>query len=70
MKLHSILTTTLLALAFSTAAYATFPVRRTLTHQQSDGTEVTIYAEGNGRYTLYTTPDGHAVLPAANGHYY
>ncbi len=70
MKLHPILATTLLALAFSTAAYATFPVRRTLTHQQPDGTEVTIYAEGNGRYTLYTTPDGHAVLPAADGHYY
>lgn len=70
MKPQRILTTLLLALGISTAANATFPVRRTLTHQQPDGTTLTINAVGNGRYTIYTTADGQAILPAANGHYY
>ncbi len=70
MKINQLLATALLALGVSHAAYATFPVRRTLTHQQPSGTVVSIEAVGNGRYTLYTTADGRAALPAADGHFY
>lgn len=65
-----LLSTLFLALGMATAAYATTPVRRTLVHQQPDGTQITVTAVSNGRYTLYTTADGRAVLPAADGHYY
>lgn len=70
MKITRILTSLLLALGVSSAAYATFPVRRTLTHTQPGGTTISIEAVGNGRYTLYTTADGHAALRASDGHFY
>ncbi len=70
MKINHILATALLALGVSTAAYATFPVRRTITHQQPNGQTISLEAVGNGRYTLYTTADGHAALRSADGHYY
>ena len=70
MKINHLLATALLALGVSTAANATFPVRRTITHQQPGGTIVCLEAVGNGRYTLYTTADGHAALPSADGHFY
>lgn len=70
LQLHRIFSTICLTLGVGLAAHATFPVRRTLTHQQPDGTKLTINVVGNGRYNLYSTTDGHAVLPAADGHYY
>lgn len=69
MKIKHILPLLLLALGTS-AAHATFPVRRTIVHTQPDGTTLTIQAVGNGRYTIYTTADGMAVLPAVDGHFY
>lgn len=68
--MKKIFTTLLLTLGMATAAHATFPVRRTIVHQQPDGSQITLTSVSNGRYTLYTTADGRAVLPAANGHYY
>ncbi len=68
--MKKIFTTLLLTLGMATAAHATFPVRRTIVHQQPDGTQLTLTSVSNGRYTLYTTIDGRAVLPAADGHYY
>ena len=69
MKFKHILPLLLLAWGTSTA-HATFPVRRTIVHTQPDGTTLTIHAVGNGRYTIYSTTDGMAVLPAADGHFY
>lgn len=69
MKLKHILPLLLFAVGTS-AAHATFPVRRTIVHTQPDGTTLTIHAVGNGRYTIYSTTDGMAVLPAADGHFY
>ena len=69
MKIRHILPLLFLTLG-ATSAHATFPVRRTIVHQQPDGTSVTINALGNGRYTLYTTTNGVAVLPGADGHFY
>ena len=69
MKFKHILSLLLLAMGV-TSAHATFPVRRTIVHQQPNGTSVTINALGNGRYTLYTTTNGVAVLPGADGHFY
>ncbi len=68
--MKKIFTTLLLTLGMATAAHATFPVRRTIVHQQPNGTQLTLTSVSNGRYTLYTTADGRAVLPAADGHYY
>ena len=68
--MKKIFTTLLLTLGMVTAAHATFPVRRTIVHQQPNGTQLTLTSVSNGRYTLYTTADGRAVLPAADGHYY
>lgn len=59
-----------LALGANVAAFATFPVRRAFVHQQPNGHRITINAVSNGSYTLYTTSDGSAVLPAEDGHYY
>lgn len=59
-----------LTLGLSTAAYATFPVRRTFVHQQPDGQRITINSVSNGQYTLYFTSDNKAVLPSTDGHYY
>lgn len=69
MKIKHILPLLFLTLG-ATSAHATFPVRRTIVHQQPDGTSVTINALGNGRYTLYTTTNGVAVLPGEDGHFY
>ena len=69
MKFKHILSLLLLAMGV-TSVHATFPVRRTIVHQQPNGTSVTINALGNGRYTLYTTTNGVAVLPGADGHFY
>lgn len=69
MKIKHILPLLFLTLG-ATSAHATFPVRRTIVHQQPNGTSVTINALGNGRYTLYTTTNGVAVLPGADGHFY
>lgn len=69
MKLKHILPLLLFAVGTS-AAHATFPVRRTIVHTQPDGTTLIIHAVGNGRYTIYSTTDGMAVLPAADGHFY
>lgn len=69
MKIKHILPLLFLTLG-ATSAHATFPVRRTIVHQQPDGTSVTINTLGNGRYTLYTTTNGVAVLPGADGHFY
>lgn len=64
------LPTLLLALTMGTAAHATFPVRHTFVHQQPDGQSLSIHCVGNGRYRIFSTVDGHAILPAADGHYY
>ena len=64
------LPTLLLALTVGTAAHATFPVRHTFVHQQPDGQSLSIHCVGNGRYRIFSTVDGHAILPAADGHYY
>ncbi len=49
---------------------ASVPVRRTTLHAQTDGTQLSVSSEANGRYTLYATQDGIAVLPGADGAYY
>ncbi len=54
--------------ALSTSAGS--PVRRTARHTQADGTQLAVSSEANGRYTLYNTTDGLAVLPGAGGTYY
>ena len=59
-----------LTLGLSTAAYATFPVRKTFVHQQPDGQRITVNSVSNGQYTLYFTSDNKAVLPSTDGHYY
>lgn len=59
-----------LAMGLNSMAYASFPVRRTFVHQQPNGQRLTISSVANGEYTVYFTSDGHAVLPAADGHYY
>lgn len=68
--MKKIFTTLLITLGMATAAHATLPVRRTIIHQQPDGTQLALTSVSNGRYTLYMTADGRAVLPAADGHYY
>ena len=64
------LPTLLLSLTVGTTAHATFPVRHTFVHQQPGGQSLSIHSVGNGRYRIFSTIDGHAILPAADGHYY
>lgn len=68
--MKKILPTLLLSLTVGTAAHATFPVRHTFVHQQPGGQSLSIHSVGNGRYRVFSTIDGHAILPAADGHYY
>lgn len=67
MKLPLLLT---IAAASFLGTQASVPVRRTALHTQTDGTALSVSSEANGRYTLYATQDGIAVLPGADGAYY
>ena len=51
-------------------AEANVPVRRVMTHRQSDGTLLTYRFEGNGLYVSYTTLDGISLLRGADKHFY
>lgn len=64
------LLTLLTVCGISIATFAGVPVRRTVTHQQPDGTSLTVTISANGRYTTYTTTDGTPLLRAKDGHFY
>lgn len=68
--MKKLLFTLFLSLMVGTTAYATFPVRRTFLHQQPNGQSLSVHSVGNGRYYVYSTVDGRAILPAADGNFY
>lgn len=51
-------------------AEANVPVRRVMTHRQSDGTLLTYRYEGNGLYVSYSTLDGISLMRGADKHFY
>jgi len=56
-----------LLLLASPLLHATAPVRYVKTYKQSDGTEIKISINANGRFTTYTTADGLALVRNASG---
>lgn len=58
-----------LSLAFSMAGFSSVPKRRTATHLQSDGSSLVISLMANGRFSIYQTSDGVAVLPDGEGNF-
>ena len=59
-----------LFLSVALVAEANVPVRRVMTHRQSDGTLLTYRYEGNGLYVSYSTLDGISLLRGADKHFY
>lgn len=56
--------------ALGLGAAATVPVKRTLHHQQPDGTTIEVCMEANGRFATYSTTDGLALMKGKDGHFY
>lgn len=64
------LLTTLLAAGMALSAGATTPQWHWIEHTQPDGKVLSMTVEANGRFTVYSTNDGMAMLRGEDGNFY